>query len=218
MQIRRSFSFPGMNALVLLAVSSLLLGGCSWFSRNKDRTEYQGATQTRPLEVPPDLDSPAGSSALNIPNASGPVSGVREGGTLVLGRPDDANVSPPTTISSATVATTSNSLSVSDGAASTWRRVGLALERIDGTTIQSRDEAAMSYDVRTTGQTVQKAGWFKRAITFGKATKTVSNPVSVRLRVSGDGDNSTVQVEGGESAADATAVRNLIASLGSRLN
>ncbi|MGB4860072.1 MAG: hypothetical protein WBP11_12210 [Dokdonella sp.] len=218
MQIRRPFSFPGMNALALLAVTSLLLGGCSWFSRNKDRTEYQGAAQTRPLEVPPDLDSPAGSSALTIPNASGPTSGVREAGILVLGRPADASAASPTTISSATVATTSNSLNVSDSAASTWRRVGLALERIDGTTILSRDEAAMSYDIRTTGQTVQKAGWFKRAITFGKATKTVSNPVSVQLRVSSDGDNSTVQVEGGDSAADAAAVRSLIESLRSRLN
>ncbi len=218
MQIRRPFSFPGMNALALLAVASLLLGGCSWFSRNKDRTEYQGAAQTRPLEVPPDLDSPAGASALNIPNASGPTSGVREGDTLVLGRPADANAAPPTAMGSATVATTSNSLSVSDTAASTWRRVGLALERIDGTTVQSRDEAAMSYDIRTTGQTVQKAGWFKRAITFGKATKTVNNPVSVRLRVSADGDNSTIQIEGGDSAADAAAVRNLIAALRSRLS
>ena len=139
MQIRRPFLFPGMNALALLAVSSLLLGGCSWFSRNKDRTEYQGAAQTRPLEVPPDLDSPAGSSALAIPDASGPTSGVRDGGTLVLGRPADANAPPPTTISSATVATTSNSLSVSDSAASTWRRVGLAVARRSG------DELRRSY-------------------------------------------------------------------------
>ena len=218
MQIRRPFSFPGMDALVLVAVSSLLLGGCSWFSRNKDRTEYQGAAQTRPLEVPPDLDSPAGTSALTIPSASGPAVGVRDGGTLVLGRPADANVAPPTTIGSTTVATASNSLTVPDGAASTWRRVGLALERIDGTSIVSRDESAMSYDIRTTGKTVQKAGWFKRAITFGKATKTVGNAVSVQVRVSADGDNSTVQVEGGESAADAAAVRNLIENLRSRLN
>ena len=79
-------------------------------------------------------------------------------------------------------------------------------------------EAAMSYDARTTGQTVQKAGWFKRAITFGKATKTVDNPVSVRVSIAADGDNSTVQVEGGNSAADAAAVRSLIDNLRSRLN
>lgn len=218
MHTRRPFSFSGMNALAMLAIASLLLGGCSWFSRNKERTEYQGAAQTRPLEVPPDLDSPAGSSALTIPNASGPTSGVRDGGTLVLGRPADAGTAPPTAIGTATVASASNSLSVADSAASTWRRVGLALERIDGTTIQSRDETAMSYEIRTTAQTVQKAGWFKRAITFGKATKTVSTPVSMQLRVSADGESSTVQVDGGSSAADAAAVRNLIESLRSRLN
>ena len=218
MQIRRPVSFPGVNALVLLAVASLLLGGCSWFSRNKDRTEYQGAAQTRPLEVPPDLDSPAGSSALTIPNASGPTPGVRDGETLVLGRPTGASAAPNTAIGSATVATASNSLSVADTAASTWRRVGLALERIDGTSIQSRDETAMTYAIRTSVQTVQKAGWFKRAITFGKATKTVSNPVSVQVRVSANGDSSTVQIEGGESAADATAVSSLIEGLRSRLN
>ena len=112
MQIRRPFSFPGVNVLVLLAVASLLLGGCSWFSRNKDRTEYQGAAQTRPLEVPPDLDSPAGSSTLTIPNASGPTAGVRDGETLVLGRPTETIAAPNTMIDSTTVATASNSLAV----------------------------------------------------------------------------------------------------------
>ena len=218
MPIRNPVLSSSLRTITVLVLASLLLGGCSWFSRNKDRTEYANAKQTRPLEVPPDLDSPAGSAALTIPNASGPTAGVREGDTLVLGRPTDNNAAPPTEIGAAPAATSSNSLSVADNAASTWRRVGLAMERMEGTSIQSRDESGMSYSVRTIGQTTEKAGWFKRAITFGKASKTVDNPVTLTVRVHGDGDNSTVEVEGGESAADSAAVRSMIASLRARLS
>src|SRR6218665_3815127 len=50
MHNRHSLLLPSLRVLGLLAVASLLLGGCSWFSRNKDRTNYERATQTRPLE------------------------------------------------------------------------------------------------------------------------------------------------------------------------
>lgn len=218
MPICNSVSSPSLRSVAVLALASLLLGGCSWFTRNKDRTEYEGAKQTRPLEVPPDLDSPANSAALTIPSVSGPTTGVREGGTLVLGRPADASAAPPADVGGAPIATGSNSISVADNAASTWRRVGLAMERMEGTSIQSRDEGAMSYSVSTAGQTVRKAGWFKRAITFGNAKDTVSNPVMLTVRVRGDGDASTVEVEGGDSATDGAAIRSLIASLRARLS
>ena len=218
MPIRNSVLSLSLRTITVLVVASLLLGGCSWFSRNKDRTDYANATQTRPLEVPPDLDSPAGNAALTIPSASGPTAGVREGDTLVLGRPADNNAAPPTEIGAVPAATSSNSLSVADNAASTWRRVGLAMERMEGTSIQSRDESAMSYSVSTIGQTTEKAGWFKRAITLGKAKKTVDHPATLTVRVHGDGDNSTVEVEGGNSAADSAAVRSLIANLRARLS
>lgn len=217
MPIRHPALLPSLRTITVLALASLLLGGCSWFHRNKDRTDYENARQSRPLEVPPDLDSPAGSTALTIPSASGPTVGVREGDTLVLGRPADSSVAPPTDVGGAPVASGSNSLSVADNAASTWRRVGLAMERMDGTSIQSRDESAMSYSVSTVGQTVEKAGWFKRTITFGKAKKTVDNPVTLTIRVHGDGDTSTVEVEGGSSAADNAAIRSMIANLRARL-
>ena len=76
----------------------------------------------------------------------------------------------------------------------------------------------MSYSVSTIGQTTEKAGWFKRAITLGKAKKTVDHPATLTVRVHGDGDNSTVEVEGSNSAADSAAVRSLIANLRARLN
>lgn len=216
MHNRHSLLMPSLRVLGLLAVASLLLGGCSWFSRNKDRTNYERATQTRPLEVPPDLDAPAGSAALTIPDASGPTRGVREGDRLVLGRPAEA--APPSVGITAVTAGAGNSLQVADNTASTWRRVGLALERMGGTTIQARDEAGLSYEIRAIGQTTGKAGWFKRAITLGKATKTIDNEVPLRVRVGGDGDASTVVVEGGEGPAATAAIRSVLASLRERLS
>lgn len=198
----------------VLALASLLLGGCSWFSRNKDRTNYERATQTRPLEVPPDLDAPGGTAALVIPEASGPSRGIREGDRLVLGRPADA--AAPTAAPATTAG--NRSIAVPDTPASTWRRVGLALDRMDGTSVQSRDEGELSYEIRSVGQTTEKAGWFKRAITLGKAKKTVENEVPLRVRVSGEGESSEVIVEGGEGAAATAAIRRVIAALRDRLS
>lgn len=215
MQNSPSFLTPSLRAIGLLAIASLLLGGCSWISRNKDRTNYDRAAQARPLEVPPDLDAPAGNAALTIPDASGPTRGVREGDRLILGRPADAASSAPVT---AITAGAADSIAVADNAANTWRRVGLALERISGTTIQSRDEAGLGYTIRSIGQTTEKAGWFKRTITLGKAKKTVDNEVNLRVRVGGEGDASTVVVEGGEGPAATAAIRSVLASLRERLS
>lgn len=206
---------PSLRILGLVAVASLLLGGCSWLTRNKDRTNYERATQSRPLEVPPDLDSPAGNAALVIPEASGPTVGVREGDRLVLGRPTDASPAAP---AAARVATNANSLQISDNLDSTWRRVGLALERVEGTTIQSRNEADRVFEIRSIGQTTEKPGWFKRAITLGRAKNTVDSEVSLRVRVEGEGDTSNVIIEGGEGPAATAAIRRVLASLRERLS
>jgi hypothetical protein len=54
-----------------LAVSLCGLAGCGWFSRERKEV-YQEAQQGKALEIPPELDSPARRSVMQVP--PGPVS------------------------------------------------------------------------------------------------------------------------------------------------
>ena len=47
-------------ALLAVLVSASLLGGCGFLHRHFERKndEYKTAVESRPLEVPPDLDTP----------------------------------------------------------------------------------------------------------------------------------------------------------------
>src|SRR5688572_25319160 len=58
-------------ALPVMLIAASLLGGCGFFSRHAERQNdsYKQSVQSRPLEVPPDLDNPASSTALTIPDA-----------------------------------------------------------------------------------------------------------------------------------------------------
>ncbi|MBN8482375.1 MAG: hypothetical protein J0L88_12375, partial [Xanthomonadales bacterium] len=110
-------------------------------------------------------------------------------------------------------------LRVEDGVASTWTRVGLALERSGAATIRARDEAARRYDVTANATSSERPGWFKRAITFGRAgDKTVSKPVDLAVRVVADGEASRVAVDGPAGAEGAKAARDLLEVLRQRLN
>lgn len=57
-------------AVVFLAVS---LSGCHWFKKTDDA--YLQSAESRPLEVPPDLDRPAADRAMALPAASTTASG-----------------------------------------------------------------------------------------------------------------------------------------------
>lgn len=111
----------GAVALALLSAS-----GCHWV-RGKFRSnpDYSKSQESRPLEVPPDLNVPDTSNAMAIPTANGLGSSAvtGEGGFTV------------------------------DGAASdTWQKVGTLLAGTDGVVIHGRAEALSSYDVGYQGQ------------------------------------------------------------------
>jgi hypothetical protein len=81
-----------------------------------------------------------------------------------------------------------------------------------------RDPAGHAYSVETTGQTTEKAGWFKRAITLGHATKKVAAKVRLSVHVTADGAGSKVTVEGASDDASRDAARSLLAALRQRLS
>ena len=62
------------NIYLLLATlaAASLLGGCGFLHKHFDRKEpeYRKSVEEKPLEVPPDLDSPNSSGALVIPPAT----------------------------------------------------------------------------------------------------------------------------------------------------
>ncbi len=118
--------------LILGAVATVALvalSGCSFF-RGKE-APYRESRESRPLEVPPDLVLPSSSAALQIPPA-----------TAGAATPGEA---PPAAFGAA------SSFEVNDTAENAFRRVGLALARIDGAT--STPVAALnSYEVAFRGE------------------------------------------------------------------
>lgn len=118
------------NTAARLALATLCAGavlassGCSWF---RGSSAYELSPQERPLEVPPDLSTPATNPAMAIPEVG---SGPR---TPMAPAPSDEVL-------------------VSDSVASTWRRVGLALARIDGASISERAELLSVYTVSYRGE------------------------------------------------------------------
>jgi len=216
-----------IQALAIAATASFALAGCGYFDRHfhKENDAYKTSVQEHPLEVPPDLDKPNTSGALTIPDAGAAT------GTTAAAAPSDASAPPavaasavPAEAPAAAVAAptsavlTGDALHVTDTVDSTWNRVGLALERSGAATVLARDEAGRSYDVQTTGQVVEKPGWFKKVVTLGMAKGTTTAQVKLKLRVTAEGDGSKVGVEGTTDQASKDAAHALLATLKQRLS
>lgn len=208
---RNIFALPAA-----LAVASLL-GGCGFMHRHLDHkdVDYRKAAQERPLEVPPDLDTPSSSGALVVPTiAPAPA---RSGASAASSAATPTALPPSGSIAPG-VQLGGDGLRIADSVESAWTRVGLALERSGAATIVERDEAGRAYSVETTGQTTQEAGWFKRAITLGHAGNKITAKVKLTVRVSADGSGSKVAVEGASDEASKDAARSLLATLRQRLS
>ena len=125
-QVSRTGSLARL-ALALLCGGAVLAGsGCSWF---RGKSAYESSPQSRPLEVPPDLDAPIVDPARQIPSVSG--SGASQGRAMP---------------------TAADEIVVQDTVESTWRRLGLALERTDGVVVEDRAELLSVYTVRYQGE------------------------------------------------------------------
>jgi uncharacterized lipoprotein len=115
--VRRALS----AVLVAVVVSS---AGCGWL---RGKSGYEKSIETRPLEIPPDLDQPAADSSMQIPQATTPRA-------------------------AAAAPVTGQSFIIADAPESAWRRLGLALDRIEGVTINERAESQSVYDVSYEGE------------------------------------------------------------------
>ena len=85
---------PLTRALIVAAIAVSVLGatGCKWF--RKGRELYAQSPESRPLEVPPDLDRPDTSGAMAVPESGSvtrsamPATGAQPNGFPVAGERD----------------------------------------------------------------------------------------------------------------------------------
>lgn len=118
---------PTPRLAIAALVVATLVSGCSWF--RKDDGVYAQAPESRPLEVPPDLDLPRSDSAVGVPVTASAM------------RPA-APVASATAPSGFTVAGTRDDI---------FNKVGEALGGIEGLTVASRAQLLGAYDVAYEG-------------------------------------------------------------------
>ncbi|MBS0581549.1 MAG: hypothetical protein JSS42_00420 [Proteobacteria bacterium] len=206
--------FPVRGFVPTLIVATALLGGCGWFHR--DRADYyKGVQETRPLEVPPDLDAPPTTRELVVPGTTTPAAASAAG----------VSSAPPSAAASVSAAT---DLHVADTVDNTYQRVGLALERAQLGKVASKDDAAHSYAydfdgaITTRAAAPQEHHWYSRILhPFGGGDKAEAQTVKAALRVNVGDDAGGARVNvvpaAGDKSAEAAAQR-LAAVLRERLS
>jgi uncharacterized lipoprotein len=119
-----------------VAIAMLSQSGCAW-TRNKlgMDAKYQDSVQNQPLEVPPGMDTPPTVGAITVPTL----------GANTAASPVGTAVPSAGEIASFTVA---------DSVDSAWRRIGIALGKIEGVSNLEPAQALNSYEVTYQGVTV----------------------------------------------------------------
>ncbi len=172
-----SLSNTSARALLATALAAALLAStsCSMLHRkdgsvrflpHHKSADYAKSQENRPLEVPPDLDTPATDPAMQIPSVNGRA----------------ANIGY---VQSA-AGSTGPAFSVADTVAGTWERLGRALDRIDGVTITQRAQLLNGYDVQYKGATMllranSSGAQSTQVDTVGADGKPVRTPEAVEL-------------------------------------
>ncbi len=145
---------PLLFGLVAVALASQ--SGCAWVrSKFGGQAKYEDSVYNRPLEVPPGLDAPSTAGAMVVPDVTA--------NPMVA-----APAGVPSAVGGATVAGV-DAFTMQDTVDSAWRRLGLALAKIDGVTIGDRAQLLNSYEV-----TYQGTAMLIRAEATGDTTRVVA--------------------------------------------
>jgi hypothetical protein len=170
---------PNFHVIAAVAAATCL-GACSAFSSHPDY--YTKAAEARPLEVPPDLDTPPGANELVVPN-TGP----------------GAAAAAATGVSAAPQLPSNTELHVDSGAVDTWKNVGSVLQRSKLGTVSSRDEATHSYSFAFDAEVeapTSESHWYSSVLHhlgFGGGERITH---AVTVRVSDDNGGSRISVDG----------------------
>lgn len=184
-------------ALPALAFSGLLLSGCGMFRSHK---AWDTAQQESPLEIPPGLDRPSTSAALEIPprGANQPTA---NGATASVGAADGQ---------------VADGFVLADSVDNAYHRVGQVLEGGGLGQLVGHDDAAHSYTLTVSAAAApKKKGFFGRLFGHHKddsaAAAGAGSQVQVTIGASGT-SASEVRAQG-----NAAAVAKVIDALKSRL-
>lgn len=125
--MRVSSSLLRPLGLALLTVAVLGVSGCKWF--RKGTGDYATSAETRPLEVPPDLNLPSTAGAMQLPATSAQAAAPGAPGA----------------------AASSTGFNVAAGRDDVFARLGAALATVDGLVVASRAQLLGTYDVSYDG-------------------------------------------------------------------
>lgn len=119
-------SSPVSRAAAPIAAVLMVAGlsGCHWFGKSNDL--YAQSAESRPLEVPPDLDRPSTERAMALPSA---------GGTATAAGPSSASSIAPI------------GFTVAGDRDAIYAKVGEVLAGVDGVAIVSKAQILGTYDV-----------------------------------------------------------------------
>lgn len=159
---------PLRACLAALSVAALLAtSGCSVFHRRDGslrflprahNVDYTRARENRPLDVPPDLDTPATDPTMQVPAVGGAAQANVAGGPA---------------------------FNLSDTPASSWERLGKALDHIDGVTVAQRSQLLGSFGVQYKGASVllrvSPNGASSRIDAVGNDGQPMRSPEAVEL-------------------------------------
>ncbi len=132
--------------LALLVVAVFAASGCRWFRRNNP---YNQSAETRPLEVPPDLDRPSTAAALGAPTS---VTRSGMSGTPVQGAaPAQTPAGQPAVAQAPAASALGSGFTVPGERDAVFNQVGEALAAVPGATIASKAQLLGTYDVNYEG-------------------------------------------------------------------
>lgn len=177
--MKRAPIFP----TVALVAAATCLGACSTFSSHPDY--YTKAAEARPLEVPPDLDSPPTANELVVPNTGAGAAAAAAAGA-----------------SGASHVAVSADLHVDGNVQDTWKSVGSVLQRSKIGAISARDEASHSYTFDFDAEVEAQGSdshWYSSVLHhlgFGGG-EHIKHAVTVR--VSDDNGGSRISIDGNGS-------------------
>jgi uncharacterized lipoprotein len=149
-----------------VAVAMLSQSGCAW-TRSKlgMDAKYQDSVQNQPLEVPPGMDTPPTLGAITVPDVA-----TNAAGPAAAGAPSTAAVA---------------SFTLADSPDSAWRRIGIALGKIEGVTKVEPAQALSSYEVSFQGATMlvraEAAGAETRVVALGQDGQPLASGPAAQL-------------------------------------
>jgi|SRR5688500_207288 uncharacterized lipoprotein len=137
--------------LALLVVAVFAASGCRWFRRNNP---YNQSAETRPLEVPPDLDRPSTAAALGAPTSvtrSGMAGTPVQGAAPAQSPAGQPAAAQPAAAQGPAVPASGSGFTVPGERDAVFNQVGEALAAVPGATIASKAQLLGTYDVNYEG-------------------------------------------------------------------